>query len=81
MNRNTKLGGLAAVLACALISACASPGTKATAGSDGYRDMAKSQRAWCDTFGSSCACTIDGAPATCSLVYACLNSGNCQVAR
>ena len=80
MKTPTKRGGLAAVVACALLAACASPGTRVTSSSDPYRDMARSQQAWCNTFNSSCGCTIDGAPATCSLVYACVNSGNCKAA-
>jgi hypothetical protein len=78
---NTKSGLLAALALGAMLAACASTGTKVTSSSDGYRDMAKSQQWWCGNFGSSCQCTIDGLPATCSLVQACLSSGNCAVAK
>ena len=74
------LGTAAALVACTMFTACAATGTRVNASSDGYRDMAKSQQAWCNTFSSSCGCAIDGQQATCSLVQACLNSGNCKPA-
>ncbi|HEY3180637.1 MAG TPA: hypothetical protein VGL25_17355 [Casimicrobiaceae bacterium] len=67
-----------AVVLSALLSACATTGTKATSSSDTYKSMAKSQQAWCSQFG--CGCTLDGQPATCSLVAMCVNSGSCQAA-
>lgn len=73
-------GGLLAVVLATMLSACATTGTKANASSDSYKDLAKSQQWWCGTFGATCACTIDGMKTTCSLVYACLNSGNCKAA-
>jgi hypothetical protein len=42
--------------------------------------MAKSQQWWCGTFGETCTCYLDGVRTTCSLVNACLNSGNCTMA-
>ena len=67
---------LLAVLLCALLPACATTEKRVTADSEGYKSMARSQGWWCSQFG--CECTIDGLPATCSLVAACLNSGNCK---
>jgi uncharacterized protein YceK len=69
-------GPVLAVMICALLSACATSGTRVSSNSEGYKSMARGQQWWCSTFG--CGCTIDGQPATCSLVEACLNSGNCQ---
>jgi putative hemolysin len=71
-----KGGLLAAVVVCALLSACATPNTRVNTTSDVYRGMARSQQAWCAQFG--CTCYLDGVQTTCSLVAACLNSGNCQ---
>jgi len=70
----------AALIAGAMLSACATSGTRVTTTSDAYKDMTKSQQAWCNTFADSCTCSIDGNKTTCSLVYACLNSGNCKAA-
>ena len=70
---------VAAVLATvAMLAGCASPGTRVSTTSDAYKDMAKSQQAWCGTFADSCSCSIDGNKTTCSLVYACMSSGNCK---
>jgi hypothetical protein len=77
---NTKNGILAVLVVVLALGGCAATGTKVTSSSDGYRDMAKSQQTWCGTFPDSCACYIDGNRATCSLVYACMNSGNCKAA-
>lgn len=77
---NIKNGILAALVVGLALGGCASTGTKVNSSSDGYRDMAKSQQAWCGTFPDSCACYIDGNRATCSLVYACMSSGNCKAA-
>jgi outer membrane biogenesis lipoprotein LolB len=71
-----KGGLLAAVVVCALLSACATSGTRVSTASDTYRQMARSQQAWCAQFG--CNCYLDGVQTSCSLVAACLNSGNCQ---
>ncbi len=79
MNRKRSLGLV--LVAGFLVGGCASPGTKVTTSNAAYRDMTHSQQAWCSTFSSSCGCTIDGDRATCSLAYACLNSGNCKVAQ
>jgi hypothetical protein len=68
--------GALIVMMCALVAACATPATRVTSTSDGYKSMARSQQWWCSQFG--CGCTIDGVQATCSLVAACINSGNCQ---
>ena len=75
MNRLPK-GTFVAMLACALLTACAATGTRVSSNSDMYKSMAKSQQWWCSQVG--CGCTLDGQPATCSLVEACVNSGNCQ---
>lgn len=71
-----KGGLLAAVVVCALLSACATSGTRVNTTSDTYRQLARSQQAWCAQFG--CNCYLDGVQTSCSLVAACLNSGNCQ---
>ena len=75
MKRN---GLFAAFVVCAMLSACATTGTRVSTTSDAYKDMAKSQQWWCGNFGSTCTCSIDGQKTTCSLVYACLNSGDCK---
>jgi uncharacterized protein YceK len=77
----TKRNFFAVAIACVLLSACATSGTKVSATSDTYRTMANSQQWWCGTFGDTCTCAIDGVKTTCSLVYACLNSGNCKAAQ
>src|SRR5207244_9834370 len=53
-----KSGLLATVILCALLSACATPGMRVSTTSDAYRQMARSQQAWCGQFG--CSCTLDG---------------------
>ena len=73
MNATVRLLAVAAL--CALLTACASAGTRVTAKSGDYKSMAQSQTPWCQTFG--CSCFLDGIQTSCSLVYACLNSGNC----
>ena len=74
-------GGLfAALIVGTMLAGCATSGTRVSGASDSYRDLARSQQWWCGTFNATCGCTIDGVPATCSLVYACLNSGNCKAA-
>lgn len=76
----SKSGLIAALIAGAMLTACASTGTKVSASSEVYRDMAKSQQWWCSSFSGSCGCSIDGQATTCSLVAACMNSGNCRAA-
>lgn len=72
-------GGLLAALALGImLTACATTGTNATSTNDAGKDLAKSQQWWCNSFGSTCTCAIDGMKTTCSLVYACVNSGNCK---
>src|SRR6266496_428650 len=71
-----KSGLLATVILCALLSACATSGMRVSTTSDAYRQMARSQQAWCGQFG--CSCTLDGVQATCTLVGTCLNLGSCQ---
>ena len=68
--------GLLAVVLCAMLSACASTGTRVTTASDAYKTMARSQQMWCSQFG--CGCSIDGQPATCTLVGTCMQTGSCQ---
>jgi hypothetical protein len=76
---------ITAILAIALLSlaGCAATGTRVTTSSDTYRDMASSQQAWCSSMGSmsGCGCTMDGKPATCSLVQTCINAGDCKRAQ
>jgi hypothetical protein len=79
-NMKIKNGLLAAALTCALVSACSSPGTKVATTSETYRSMAGGQKTWCEMFGG-CTCFLDGIQTTCSLVFACLNSGNCTLAK
>lgn len=62
--------------ASALLVACAAPGTRVSTDSSFYKDSAKTQQAWCSQFG--CGCSIDGAPATCSLVSTCLSTNSCR---
>ena len=72
-------GGLLAALAFGtMLTACATTGTSVTSSGDAYKDLAKGQQWWCNSFGSTCTCSIDGMKTTCSLVYACVNSGNCK---
>lgn len=75
---STNRGWIAALALGILLTGCASTGTQVSAKSEGYKDLAKSQQAWCSTFGNTCSCAIDGMKTTCSLVYACVNSGNCS---
>ena len=76
----TKCRLLAAMILSVTLVACATTGTRVSTTSDGYRNMAKSQQWWCGTFGETCTCYLDGVRTTCSLVNACLNSGNCTMA-
>jgi hypothetical protein len=71
-----RISSVLAVMLCATFAGCASTGTKVSADSDMYKSMARSQQGWCSQFG--CGCSIDGLPTTCSLVAACLHSGNCK---
>lgn len=73
---NLPRGLLAAALGL-FLSACAAPGTKVTTTSETYKGMAGGQRTWCEMFGG-CSCSIDGVQTTCSLAFACLESGNCR---
>jgi hypothetical protein len=72
-------GWLAIAALCTLLGACAAADTRVSSNSDFYKTMGNSQQWYCKTFG--CGCTLDGQPATCSLVQACLSSGNCQRAQ
>jgi starvation-inducible outer membrane lipoprotein len=74
--KNIRSGTLAAVVLCAMLSACATTGTRVSGASDTYKAMARTQQAWCSNVG--CGCTLDGQPATCTLVATCLNMGSCQ---
>jgi hypothetical protein len=64
------------IIACVMLAACATTGTRVTSNSEMYKSMSNSQQWWCSQFG--CGCTLDGQATTCSLVQACLSSGNCQ---
>lgn len=77
----TKSGLLVALVLGVLLSGCAATGTQMTSKSESYKGMVSSQQWWCNSFGNTCGCTIDGQKATCSLAQACLNSGNCTLAR
>jgi outer membrane biogenesis lipoprotein LolB len=79
--KKLRSGTLAAIALCALLSACATTGTRVTSNSDVYKSMAKSQQGWCSQFAGTCGCTVDGQPATCSLAATCLNTGSCQRAQ
>jgi len=79
MNANKRL--FTALILGTMLAACASTGTRVSATSDGYRSMARGQEPWCGTFGDTCTCYLDGIKTTCSLVYACVNSGNCRAAQ
>ena len=76
----TKSGLLAALVLGAMLAGCATTGTKVASTGDQYKGMANSQRWWCGTFSATCTCYLDGVQTTCSLVQACLNSGNCKLA-
>jgi hypothetical protein len=79
----SKSGILAALVLGAMLAGCAATGTKVSTTNDLYKDMANSQKWWCNssTFGGSCGCTIDGMKTTCSLAQSCVSSGNCKVAQ
>ena len=65
-----------AVVLCALLSACATSGTRVSTDSNFYKEMSKSQQQWCAQFG--CDCELDGVRTSCPLVASCLNSGSCK---
>jgi len=79
MNTNKRL--FTALVLSTMLAACASTGTRVSTTSDSYRSMARGQEGWCGTFGDTCTCYLDGVKTTCSLVYACMNSGNCKAAQ
>jgi outer membrane biogenesis lipoprotein LolB len=72
----TKNGIFVAAILCAVLSACATPGTRVSTDSNFYKEMSRSQQQWCAQFG--CDCELDGVKASCPLVASCLNSGSCQ---
>lgn len=72
---------VAALIMGAMLAGCAATGSRMTTTTATYKDMSASQRWWCDSFGSTCGCTIDGMKTTCSLAQACVSSGNCKVAQ
>ncbi len=67
-----------ALMFCGLLGACASTGTQVSSDGGAYKTMASSQQWWCNGVGAGCECTMDGMKTTCSLVQACLSSGNCK---
>ena len=69
---------LFAIALCAMLTACASTGTRVTTDSDAYKAMARSQQAWCSQFG--CGCSMDGQQVTCALASTCINTGSCKQA-
>lgn len=75
----TKKGWLCTLVLTMTLAACATTGTRVTSSSDTFKSMASGQKTWCEMFGG-CTCYIDGIQTTCSLVFACLNSGNCKLA-
>ena len=72
-------GSLLAIAFCAMLTACASTGTRVTTNSDTYKAMANSQQAWCSQFG--CGCSMDGQQVTCALASSCINTGSCKQAQ
>jgi hypothetical protein len=81
MIMKTRTSLFAAVVLGVMLAGCAATGTKVSSTSTTYKDMAKSQGWWCGSFNSTCTCSLDGVQTTCSLVQACLSSGNCKVAQ
>lgn len=75
---NTKIALFSALVLSSLLTACAAPGTRVSTDSNFYKDSARNQEAWCSQFG--CGCSLNGAPATCSLVSTCLSTNSCQQA-
>ena len=71
-------GSMLGVALCAILSACASTGTRVATDSDAYKAMASSQQAWCSQFG--CGCSMDGQQVTCALASTCINTGSCKAA-
>jgi hypothetical protein len=76
-----KNGLFATLIAITMLAGCATTGTRVSTTSDAYRDMAKGQQTWCGAFGDTCTCYLDGIKTMCSLVSACLNSGNCKASQ
>jgi hypothetical protein len=52
-------------------------GTAVTDTSEVFKQAAVGLRQKCQSPTGRCGCTIDGIQAPCSLVFACLSSGNC----
>ena len=71
-------GSVLAVALCAILSACASTGTRVATDSDAYKQMASSQQAWCSQFASTCGCQMNGQPVTCALASTCINTSSCR---
>jgi hypothetical protein len=71
-------GSVLAVALCAILSACASTGTRVATDSDAYKQWASSQQAWCSQFASTCGCRMNGQPVTCALASTCINTSSCK---
>jgi hypothetical protein len=72
---------LLAIALGAMLTACASTGTRVTTDSDTYKAMARSQQAWCSQFDSTCGCSLDDQKVTCALASTCINTGSCKQAQ
>ncbi|MGH8685407.1 MAG: hypothetical protein ACREUM_08685 [Nitrosospira sp.] len=53
-------------------------GTAVSTTSEVFRQAARGLQPDCGRFSSGCRCTLDGIETSCSLVFACLDSGNCE---
>jgi hypothetical protein len=71
-----KNGVFVAAVFCALLSACATSGTRVSTDSDIYKQMSSSQHQLCTQFG--CECYLNETQTSCPLVSSCLNSGSCK---
>jgi hypothetical protein len=88
MTRSTnRLLLLVALLVCTLaLSSCAAKnpipaaGTRAKATSELFRQTSRGLADHCARIGG-CTCFIDGLQTTCSLVFACLDAGFCELER
>jgi hypothetical protein len=91
MKKRTKSGlfVLTALLLCTLfVSGCATKdrnpippaGTSVTTTSEVFRQTAKGLEQDCARIGG-CTCILDGIQTTCSVVFACLDAGFCELAQ
>ena len=78
MTKRFSPSSLLAIALAAMLSACASTGTRVTTDSDAYKSMANGQQAWCSQFGSTCGCELNGQKVTCALASTCINTSSCR---